>query len=149
MSIIVSAFKGCGRTFFMEANNDKVKIFEKRGSLENDELDEIMNTLNDYDIVFIDSDEKTRTLLEDRNIDFDVFYPSKERRGEFIENEVRKKTPMKDIRELDINFDKWIDQIDNDTSENCHKHQLKNYNQFIGNNQLIIDYINFLNNRKK
>jgi hypothetical protein len=149
MGIIISGFKGCGRTYFTEVNNDKVKIFEKRGSLKNDDIDEIMNIVNDHDIIFIDSDSKTRELLENRNIDYDVFYPSKERRGEFIENQVKKHSPMNEIRELDSNFDKWIEEIDDDDSENCHKHKMNEKGLFIGNTQVIMEFMAFLKNNKK
>lgn len=148
MGIIISGFKGCGRTYFANTNNDKVKVFEKRGKLKNENIDEIMNVVNDYDIVFIDSDAKTRELLEDRNIDFDVFYPSKERRGEFIENQVKKHTIAKEIQELDRYFYEWVDNIDDDESENCHKHKMAEYGHFIGNDQVIIQYINSIKNNK-
>ena len=47
-----------------------------------------------------------------------MFYPSAERRGEFIENQVRKRSNPKDIRELDKNFEEWVNDIDNDESPN-------------------------------
>ena len=145
MGIIVSVFKGCGRTYFTNVNNGKVKVFEKRGSLGNDEIDEIMNVVNNYDIIFIDSDTKTRETLEERNIDFDVFYPSKERRGEFIENQVRKHANAKDIQELDRHFNDWIDEIENDESDNCYKHKMNENGHFIGNDMMIMQYVNSLN----
>lgn len=149
MGIIVSGFKGCGRTYFTNVNKDKVKIFEKRGELKNEDIDEIMNIVNDYDIVFIDSDSKTRELLEDRNIDFDVFYPSKERRGEFIENQVRKHTIAKEIQTLDRYFNEWVDDIDSDDSDNCHKHKLVENGHFIGNDQVIMQYVAAIKENKK
>jgi hypothetical protein len=141
MGIIISGFKGCGRTFFTNLNKDKVRIFEKRGELTNDTIEEINNTINDYDVVFVDSDAKSRELLEEHNLDYDIFYPSKERRLEFLENEVKKRTNSKDIQELDRFFNKWIDEIDGDDSENCHKHKLVENGHFIGNDEMIIRYL--------
>jgi len=103
-----------------------------------------MDVLDKYDIVFIDSDEKTRDLLEERNIDYDLFYPSKERRGEFIENQVRKHANSKNIMELDRNFNKWIDNIEDDESENCHKHKMNERGHFIGNDTMIMQYVSML-----
>lgn len=149
MGIIVSSFRGCGRSFFTELYKNKVKVFDKRRRLENDDLDEIMNVLDDYDVVFIDSSQRTRELLEDRNIDYDIYYPSKERRGEFIENEVRKRSNPKEIQELDRYFDEWVDDIDNDDSDNCHKHKLDRFGQFIGNDVVLMQYVTYVTNNKE
>ena len=149
MGIIVSTFRGCGRSFFTELYRNKVKVFDKHRTLGNDELDEIMNVLDDYDIVFVDSSSKTREMLEDRNIDYDVFYPSKDRRGEFIENEVRKRSNPKEIQELDRYFDEWVDDIDDDDSENCHKHKLDAFGHFIGNNAVLMQYVTYVMNNKE
>ena len=147
MGIIVSCFKGCGHTYFTEDKNDTVKVLEKLGELGNSDIDEIMNAIEKYDFIFVDSSEKTRELLEERNIDFDVFYPSIERRGEFIENQVKNHTPMKEIRELDKNFNDWVKSIDEDEAESCHKHKMNERGHFLSNDPLIIEYINSLHNK--
>ena len=162
MGIIISCFKGCGREFFKNTYNDKVSIFDAAGGLENalkghkltDDVIEsyfnkVMDSVNDYDVVFITPIQEIRDFFNENKIDYDIFYPSKERRNEFLENFVRKGVNHDEIREMDLNFEKWIDEIDNDDSPNCYKHKLSNNGEFIGNAPIIMQYINILNNNKK
>jgi len=154
MGIIISSFKGCGRSTFIEANSGKVKIYDasQENPQDDEELEglvnEVMDAVNDNDIVFIDSSEPTREAFNERGIDYDIFYPSKERRGEFIENLVRKRASSKEIMEMDRHFDKLIKEIDDDESENCYKHKLSNTGEFIGNSPIIEQYVDSLKNRK-
>ena len=148
MGIIISSFKGCGREYLENTHGNKIKIFDAVKEVSSDNADgyvnSVLSVVNDYDIVFIDASEKIRDAFNERNIDYDVFYPSAERRGEFIENQVRKRSNPKDIRELDKNFEEWVNDIDNDESPNCYKHKLSNRGEFIGNTPVIMQYINSL-----
>lgn len=157
MAIIVSSFVGCGKEYFSNVYKDKVKIFDASSidtnSFYNENLrsidynqyvDKIMENVDDNDIVFIPTDTMLLETLCERNIDFDIFYPSKERRGEFTINQVRKRTNPSIIREIDNNFDKWIDEIDSIESEHCYKHKLNNNSEFIGNDSTIMSYVNSL-----
>ena len=154
MGIIISSFKGCGRSTFIEENSGKVKIYDaSQANPQDDEeleglVNKVMDAVNDNDIVFIDSSELTREAFNERGIDYDIFYPSKERRGEFIENLVRKRAGSKEIMEMDRHFDKLIKEIDDDESENCYKHKLSNTSEFIGNSPIIEQYVDSLKNRK-
>ena len=154
MGIIISSFKGCGRSAFIEANSGKVKIYDvSQANPQDDEeleglVNEVMDAVNDNDIVFIDSSEPTREAFNERGIDYDIFYPSKERRSEFIENLVRKRASSKEIMEMDRHFDKLIKEIDDDESENCYKHKLSNMGEFIGNSPIIEQYVDSLKNRE-
>ena len=157
MGIIVSSFIGCGREFFKNVYGDKIKIFDAvdeipltdiDGKINSDLLDgyvnETLNATNNSDIVFIDFSNTVRNAFDERNIDYDLFYPSKERKNEFIENQVIKRTKPKDIQTLDRNFEKWVDEIDDDKTDNCYKHKLANKGEFIGNTPLIMQYIDSL-----
>ena len=117
MGIIISSFIGCGREYLNNTHGNKVKIFDAVSSIplnenDKDSLDTYFNTVMDEvdsnDIVFIGASEKVRGIFNENNIDYDVFYPSKERRGEFIENQVRKRINPSMIRDLDKNFEKWV-----------------------------------------
>ncbi len=154
MGIIVSSFIGCGREYFKNTYGDKIKIFDAidevpitdaDGKINADLLDgyinKVMSVVDDNNIVFIESSKEVREAFNERNVDYDVFYPSVDRRGEFIENQVRKRTAPKVIQTLDSNFDKWVKEIDNDDSENCYKHKLVNKGEFIGNTPIIMQYI--------
>ena len=141
MGIIISSFIGCGKSFLNNTHGDKVKIFDASSVNLDSIVNEVIGVVDDYDIVFIPASENVRELFNEQNIDYDVFYPSKERRGEFIENQVRKRVKPNIIRDLDKNFEKWVKEIDDDESSNCYKHKLSNMGEFIGNSPIIMQYI--------
>jgi len=147
MGIIISSFIGCGKTFLNNTHGDKTKIFDASDISLDSIVNEVMSVVDDYDIVFIPASENVRKLFNGQNIDYDVFYPSKERRGEFIENQVRKRTRPEVIRSLDKNFEKWVQEIDDDESPNCYKHKLSNMGEFIGNSPVIMQYIHSIKNQ--
>lgn len=162
MGIILSSFRGCGREFLKNTHGDKVKIYDAIADIPATDLEEktnqdlleeyynrVMDNVDNYDIVFIDSSSGIRGTFNEHGIDYDVFYPSKERRGEFIENQVRKRAKPEIIRSLDKNFEKWVQEIDDDESPNCYKHKLSRMGEFIGNSSIIMQYIDNLKNRPK
>ena len=157
MGIIISCFTGCGREFLKNTHGDKAKIFDAvaempltdidgkiNGDLLESYFNKVMSVVDENDIVFVDASTAVRDKLNENNVDYDVFYPSTERRGEFIENQVRKRTNSKVIQSLDRNFEKWVQAIDNDESENCYKHKLTNKGEYIGNTPIIMQYIDSL-----
>jgi hypothetical protein len=157
MGIIISCFTGCGREFLKNTHGDKAKIFDAvaempltdidgkiNGELLESYFNKVMSVVDDNDIVFVDASTAVRDKLNENNVDYDIFYPSAERRGEFIENQVRKRTNPKIIRSLDKDFEKWVTEIDDDESPNCYKHKLNNQGEFIGNAPIIMQYINSL-----
>jgi hypothetical protein len=163
MGIIISSFPGCGKEYLMNTHGGKAKMIDAVneyghiGQPTGDDgeydydlfVDAVMNDIGKYDIVFIPIGDEYLNTFNERNIDYDIFYPSKERRGEFIENFVRKRMKPAGIRILDRDFDKMVDKIDNIEAENCYKHQLKGQGQFIGNDPSIMSYINSLENDKR
>ena len=162
MGIIISSFIGCGREYLKNTYGDKVKIFDaiesiplvldENGKASDDVLEsyynEVMDSVDDNDIVFIGSSEDVRDYFNFKDVDYDLFYPSAERRGEFIENQVRKRTNPKVIQSLDRNFEKWVQAIDDGESENCYKHKLTNKGEYIGNTPIIMQYIENLNHEQ-
>lgn len=156
MGIIISSFIGCGREYLKNIYGKKAKIFDVademgiNDSSNQDLLEEcynkVMSVVDNYDIVFIPSSKNVREMFNEHNVDYDIFYPSVERRNEFIENQVRKRTKPDVIRKLDKNFEEWVNEIDDDESPNCYKHKLNKQGEFIGNEPTIMSYINGLNN---
>ena len=157
MGIIISSFNGCGREYFKNIYGKKVKIFDAveetpltdvDDTTNQDLLEEcynkVMSVVDNYDIVFIDASTSVREYFNEKGVDYDLFYPSAERRGEFIENLVRKRVPPKEIQKLDRNFEKWVQAIDDDESANCYKHKLANKGEYIGNTPIIMQYIDSL-----
>lgn len=161
MGIIISSFIGCGREYLKNTYGDKAKIFDAVDEIPLTDIDgkinadliegyinKVLEVVDDNDIVFIGASKSLREALNEQKIDYDLFYPSKERRGEFIENQVRKRSNPKIIQNLDRNFDKWIEEIDNDEAENCYKHKLSHQGEFIGNTPIIMQYIESLTHDK-
>lgn len=156
MGIIISSFPGCGKTYLENTNRGKVKIlvadsFAPNGdNIVKEYADFVMEHVGEYDIVFISSEEDILEEFNERNIDYDLFYPSKERRKEFLENYVRKRVKSTDIMKLDRDFDKNIDRFDAIEADNCYKHKMEEQGHFIGNDAAIMQYINNveLNNKK-
>ena len=88
MGIIVSTFTGIGREEAIASYGDRIKILDQTAQSILDEVppdsyvSSILSQVDDYDIVFIPTDKSIREEFERRNIDYDIFYPSKERRQE-------------------------------------------------------------------
>lgn len=145
MGIILSTFQGCGREYLKNTYGDKVKIFDAVEELDKNDLEgyvnKVMDIVDDNDIVFIDASENVRNAFNEKKIDYDLFYPSKERRNEFIGNCVIKHIKPNLIRDFDNSFIKSIESIDNDESGNCYKHKLENKGEFLGNSLVIMQYI--------
>ena len=157
MGIIISSFPGCGKEYLTNTHGSKAKILIARTLMGEEEeqnydhyfyvlVDKMMNVVNDYDIIFIPVAEELLNIMDERKIDYDLFYPSKDRRKEFLENMVRKRAPRDKIMVLDREFDKIVDRLDGIESENCYKHKLENAGQFIGNQPIIMSYIDSLKN---
>ena len=159
MGILISSFPGCGKTYLMNTHGSKAKMLDATtlmGEGQDGEydynlwVDNIMDEVDDYDIVFVPVAERLLEVLNNRKIDYDIFYPSKDRRKEFLENMVRKRALRNDIMMLDREFDKIVDRIDAIESDNCYKHKMEELGHFIGNDAAIMQYINNveLNNKK-
>lgn len=161
MGIIISSFPGCGKTYLTNTHGDKVKVvdamvaFRYAGEPTDDGyeydynafVDEVMKNVEKYDIVFIPVDSQCLDAFNKRRIDYDIFYPSSERRGEFIENMVRKRMKPQGIMMLDRDFDKMVKEIDDMAFENCYKHKMTEQGHFIGNDTAIMNYITSIKNK--
>jgi hypothetical protein len=153
MGIIISSFPGCGKEYLTNTHGSKAKILNARTLMGEEEeqdfyalVDKMMDVVNDYDIIFIPVADELLNILDERKIDYDLFYPSKDRRKEFLENMVRKRAPRDSVMVLDREFDKIVERLDGIESENCYKHKLEDAGQFIGNQPIIMSYIDSLKN---
>ena len=89
MGILISSFPGCGKSYLMNTHGNKAKMLDATTMMgEGQEgeynynlwVDNIMDVVDDYDIVFVPVAEKLLEALNNRKIDYDIFYPSKDRR---------------------------------------------------------------------
>ena len=54
---------------------------------------------------------------------------------------VIKHSPPKEIQALDNGFEKMVSDLDNDIEENCYKHKMVEKGHFIGNDPIIMKYV--------
>ena len=147
-AILVSAFPGMGKTYAYNLFNKDIKITDSDSSHFNKDdfpenyIKHIKENIPNYDLIFISSHKEVRDMLDMEGIDFDLFYPDKSRKNEFIENYVARHSKMDFIRKVDNNWDDWIDEIEKENNPHCHIHCLKHAGDFIGNNPMILQYIN-------
>lgn len=145
MGIIISSFVGCGKHYMMSNNEKGIKLVDMDSVGDFGNVDEYVKRAvelsADNDIVFVSASDEVRACLDEFGVDFDVFYPSKDRRIEFIENQVHKRTKGNLIAELDHNFDKMVDDIDACHYKTQHNHKLEGFGEFLGNNKLIVRYL--------
>lgn len=151
MGIIVSTMVGMGADYMTSALSTEIRILnllhdERPAS---DIVDEVSSNVGANDIVFVPMSEDVISELCDRRIDFDVFYPTKERRIEIIEGFVRNKVSHAIIAETDRNFNKIIDFIEKKDSECCHKHRMDGKGQDVANNSMLAEYIQGIESEKK
>ena len=147
-AILVSAFPGMGKTYAFNILRKKIKVLDSdsskfdKNNFPKNYIEHIKEKITDNDIIFISSHKEVRDALEMENIDFDLFYPSKDRRNEFLENYVARRSPRELIMKIDENWEKWIDEIEDNDNKNCHIHCLERRGEFIGNNPMIMAYVN-------
>lgn len=145
MGIIVSTVKGCGkRTLLSSLDHGIVGV--DCGDINEDTnidiyIDSALSLSETCDFVFISSSSKLRKRLNERGIDFDLFYPSADRRKEIIEGMVRAKERPSVIAEFDKHFERIVESIEDDEMEHEKKHKLSKHGEYIGNNTLIKQYI--------
>ena len=152
---VISAFPGCGKTVAFFDLKDTIKVkdsdsstFDKSEFPEN-YIASIKEDIGNYDIIFVSSHKEVRDKLEEEKIPYILFFPSESRRGEFLENYIRRKSPPKLIQKIDNNFNKWIDEIKREESEISTRIMLGEKGQFITNEQHFVDLVNHILNKKK
>lgn len=154
-AIIVSAFPGMGKTYAFNLLKNKIKVLDSdsskfdKANFPQNYIEHIKSSIKDNDLIFVSSHEEVRNALENEGIDFDLFYPSKDRRNEFLENYVARRSNRNFIMKVDNNWNNWIDGIENDTNTHCHLHCLSRNGQFIGNNPMIMTYVSQVEESRK
>lgn len=154
MGVIVSGFPGCGRQYLktncrdgITVENVKVSDYDSDGFPYN-YVDYVLSIVDKTDIVLISSHPAICEELNSRGVDFNLFYPERSRRNEFVENFVMAHKLAKQIQEIDNKWTEWIDLIEERTLEHCFKHSLSK-GQFIGNFPMMNEYVyNILRSNK-
>lgn len=147
-AILISAFPGLGKTYLYQHYKDRLKILDlNTGRFEGDDfpgnyIAEIEKRLNDYDLILLSSDRNVRYALNDAGLDFDLFFPSKERKNELIEIYVTNRKSRDFIMNLDHNFYDIIDEIEVEDLKHCFKHKLDKPHSFIAQYDLLNNFLN-------
>ena len=146
-AILISAFPGLGKTYLYQQYKDRLKILDlNTGRFEGDDfpgnyIAEVEKRLNDYDLILLSSDRNVRYALNDAGLDFDLFYPSKERKNELVEIYVTNRKSRDFIMNLDHNFNDIIDEIEDEDLEHCFKHKLDKPHRFIAQYDLLNNFL--------
>lgn len=146
-AILISAFPGLGKTYLYQQYKDRLKILDlNTGRFEGDDfpgnyIAEVEKRLNDYDLILLSSDRNVRYALNDAGLDFDLFYPSKDRKNELIEIYVTNRKSRDFIMNLDHNFYNLIDEIEDEELEHCFKHKLDKPHRFIAQYDLLNNFL--------
>lgn len=143
MGIVIVSTLGCGKTYLKNIVKDKVKTQDFEFS-EGTSIDDAIELIDENDITFVPYSKDNVNMLEESSIDYDLFYPSKERRIEFITNAVGKRMKGKEISVLDKSFDSTIDEIESLELEHGYLHKLNNQGEFLGNYPQLIGYLSNL-----
>lgn len=147
-AILISAFPGLGKTYLYQQYRDRLKILDlNAGRFEGDDfpgnyIAEVEKRLNDYDLILLSSDRNVRYALNDAGLDFDLFYPSKNRKNELIEIYVTNRKSRDFIMNLDHNFNDLIDEIEDEDLQHCFKHKLDRPHRFISQFDLLNNFLN-------
>lgn len=154
-AVLISAFPGMGKTYAYKLFENDIKVLD----LDSSQFDKynfpgnyvrtIMENISSYDLIFISSHKEVRDMLDIEGIHFDLFYPDKERKNEFIENYVIRHSKAEFIKNIDANWNTWIDEIENENNEHCHLHCLKHKGEFVGNNNMILQYVEQVKNNEQ
>lgn len=144
MGIIISCFKGMGKTYLLNILRDKISILDASSVKGDNIIPLLQESIDNYDIIIVSADAEIRSILNKNNVNFDIFYPSTERKNELIQNMVRKKIPPKQIQEFDLTFSQAIKEIDEEESPNMFKHKLLMQGEFLGNDMILRSYIDNL-----
>ena len=146
-AILISAFPGLGKTYLYQQYKDRLKILDlNTGRFEGDDfpgnyIAEVEKRLNDYDLILLSSDRNVRYALNDAGLDFDLFYPSKDRKNELVEIYVTNRKSRDFIMNLDHNFYNLIDEIEDEDLEHCFKHKLDKPHRFIAQFDLLNNFL--------
>lgn len=135
MTMIISAFPGCGKTYFYENFKDKFKggildsdssefswIKDKDGNntnvrnpdFPNNYIQHIKDNSGKVDIIFVSSHEVVRNTLRENNIKYILVYPDKSLKEEWIERFKNRGDNDKFINFISSNWDNFIDEMINE-----------------------------------
>ena len=149
---IICAFPGCGKTTAYESIKHRIKCIDSDSSkfhgegmtFPDDYIAHIKENIGKVEIIFASSHKEVRDALAKEKIPFILYFPTKNRRIEFVTNIVARGSKRDLVQKIDKNFDEWVDSIENDDNQYMQGVRLPEAGQFLGNEQGFVDLLNYI-----
>ena len=131
-TLVVSAFPGCGKSYFFE--NSDIKTIDSDSSkfdksdFPKNYIEHIRENLGKQDIIFVSSHKEVREALVNENINFILVYPNITLKDEYISRYETRGNDEKFVELLNNKWDEWTTDCFNQS--NCYHIQL-NSGQFL------------------
>jgi len=158
-SIIISAFPGTGKTYYSKNNNNcfdsdssdfswipNSKPKQRNPDFPENYFNHILNELvGKKRIIFISSHEKVRRYMIDNNIYYNLIYPHKSLKNEYIERFKKRGNDDNFIEFIDKNWNRFIDELIEQTY--C-THTILNSNEYINNYMGLFQFVTTYKNAR-
>ena len=127
---LVLGFPGVGKTIYYTQNKNRIKVldsdsstFPKEGFPSN-YMNHILSNIGKYDIIFISTHEVVRMALKKLDIfsndkvdEVYLVYPDISLKDVYLERYKARGNDEKFIKILDVMFENWIDELENESSK--------------------------------
>lgn len=125
-TIVVSAFPGCGKSYFFE--NSTLKVLDSdsskfdKANFPANYIQHIQDNIGKVDVIFVSSHEAVRKALVDQGIPFALIYPSCFAKDEYLERYKKRGSPDGFIKLISDNWDNWLDDMK--SQKGCFRYSL-------------------------
>lgn len=158
---VISAFPGCGKSYiYKNYNNTKYnkknwKILdsdssdyswlkdengnnttERNPDFPNNYIKHIKDNIGKVDVIFVSSHKEVRKALKRNNIDFFLVFPTKDMKNMFIKRYKDRGNTENFINFISNNWDKFIDDMENESDKQCLIEHLTPKNPYLSMNYL-------------
>lgn len=132
--IVISAFPGCGKTYFVNKLNENLegsgKIFKGINATDSDSssyswvmdhgikrrnpdfpknyIEHIKEARKNYDLVFVSTHQVVRDAMDAAGIPFELVYPNPQRKAEWVGNYYLRGNTKEFIDTIVAHWDEWI-----------------------------------------
>jgi hypothetical protein len=132
---VISAFPACGKSYVYENKQDCFRgildsdssefswvkdengnnTTERNPDFPSNYIQHIKDNLGKVEIIFVSSHDVVRKALQENNIDYTLVYPDKSQKDEWLRRFRQRGNDEKFISFIESNFEKFIDDMENET----------------------------------
>lgn len=131
---IISAFPGCGKSYYYNEHKKNriildsdssdfswtkdengIKTKERNPDFPQNYIKHIQENIGKADIIFVSSHDNVRKALCENDIPYYLFYPSRDRKYEWLQRFVDRGNNQGFVDFISDNWDKFIDEIEAET----------------------------------